>query len=99
MNEFMGLIHGAYDAKSGGFLPGGASLHSCMNAHGPDAAVTERAMASDLKPEKTGNALAFMFETSQVLRATRAALDAPELQPDYDACWRGLEKMFTGRAP
>jgi homogentisate 1,2-dioxygenase len=98
MNEFMGLIYGAYDAKSGGFSPGGASLHSCMNAHGPDAAVTERAMAADLKPEKTGNALAFMFETSQVLRASRYALESPALQPDYDACWRGLGKMFTGRA-
>jgi homogentisate 1,2-dioxygenase len=28
MNEFMGLIQGAYDAKAEGFLPGGASLHS-----------------------------------------------------------------------
>jgi homogentisate 1,2-dioxygenase len=99
MNEFMGLIYGTYDAKSGGFSPGGASLHSCMNAHGPDAVVTERALAADLKPEKTGNALAFMFETSQVLRATRYALDLPELQADYDACWKGLAKMFTGRAP
>ena len=98
MNEFMGLIHGAYDAKAGGFLPGGASLHSCMSAHGPDAAVTERAMASDLAPEKTGNALAFMFETCQVLRASRYALEVPELQRDYDACWQGLRKMFTGRA-
>jgi homogentisate 1,2-dioxygenase len=99
MNEFMGLIYGTYDAKSGGFLPGGASLHSCMNAHGPDAAVTVRAMGADLKPEKTGNALAFMFETSQVLQATRYALDLPELQADYDSCWKGLPKMFTGRAP
>jgi homogentisate 1,2-dioxygenase len=99
MNEFMGLIYGTYDAKSGGFLPGGASLHSCMNAHGPDAAVTVRAMGADLKPEKTGNALAFMFETSQVLQATRYALDLPELQADYDSCWKGLPKMFIGRAP
>lgn len=29
MTEFMGLINGGYDAKKG-FLPGGASLHSCM---------------------------------------------------------------------
>ncbi len=27
MNEFMGLVHGAYDGKQGGFSPGGASLH------------------------------------------------------------------------
>ncbi|HEX4387591.1 MAG TPA: homogentisate 1,2-dioxygenase, partial [Steroidobacteraceae bacterium] len=29
-SEFMGLIHGAYDAKAEGFVPGGASLHNCM---------------------------------------------------------------------
>ena len=26
MNEFMGLVHGAYDAKAEGFVPGGMSL-------------------------------------------------------------------------
>ena len=30
MSEFMGLVHGAYDAKAEGFVPGGASLHNCM---------------------------------------------------------------------
>src|SRR5258708_4948363 len=30
MNEFMGLIHGEYDAKAEGFVPGGSSLHNCM---------------------------------------------------------------------
>src|SRR3546814_549689 len=29
-SEFMGLIHGVYDAKAEGFAPGGASLHNCM---------------------------------------------------------------------
>ena len=42
MNECMGLVHGAYDAKAGGFSPGGLSLHSCMSAHGPDAETTRR---------------------------------------------------------
>src|SRR3546814_13081340 len=28
MSEFMGLIEGVYDAKPGGFLPGGMSLHT-----------------------------------------------------------------------
>jgi homogentisate 1,2-dioxygenase len=34
-SEFMGLIHGVYDAKAEGFMPGGASLHNCMTGHGP----------------------------------------------------------------
>ena len=36
MSEFMGLIHGQYDAKEKGFVPGGMSLHNCMLPHGPD---------------------------------------------------------------
>lgn len=96
MNECMGLVLGAYDAKATGFLPGGLSLHGCMSAHGPDAETAERAMAAELKPQKIDNTLAFMFETQQVLRPTRHALDMPELQSDYDACWQGLRRHFRG---
>ena len=46
MSEFMGLIHGAYDAKAGGFAPGGASLHNCMSAHGPDRESHAKATAA-----------------------------------------------------
>nr|GEZ97257.1 homogentisate 1,2-dioxygenase [Tanacetum cinerariifolium] len=36
MSEFIGLIHGGCEAKADGFLPGGASLYSCMTPHGYD---------------------------------------------------------------
>ena len=98
MNEFMGLIHGAYDGKRGGFEPGGASLHPMMSAHGPDAAVTEAAMAAELAPQRIADTLAFMFETSALLRPTRQALAIPELQRGYDAVWNGLQPRFTGAA-
>ncbi|WP_277053274.1 homogentisate 1,2-dioxygenase [Zestomonas thermotolerans] len=94
MNEFMGLIQGVYDAKAEGFAPGGASLHNCMSAHGPDQATTAQAVAAELKPHKLENTMAFMFETGAVLRPTRYALDCPQLQSDYDACWAGLRKTF-----
>jgi len=99
MNEFMGLVHGAYDAKAGGFTPGGASLHALMSAHGPDAASTAAAMAVDLKPHRIDNTLAFMFETSRLLRPTAFAMASPQLQPDYDACWAGLPKFFEAPKP
>ena len=51
MNEFMGLVFGAYDAKAEGFVPGGASLHNCMAGHGPDAETFERATSAELKPQ------------------------------------------------
>jgi homogentisate 1,2-dioxygenase len=96
MNEFMGLVRGAYDAKAGGFVLGGASLHNCMSPHGPDVASFERAAAAELAPQKIEDTLAFMFETRLVLRPTRFALDADALQRDYDACWANFPKLFSG---
>ena len=95
MSEFMGLVHGAYDAKAEGFVPGGASLHNCMSAHGPDRATFEKAIAADLKPQKIEDTLAFMFETR--LRSCARPASHWKLRPcssDYDACWAGFEKMF-----
>ncbi|MEM8697065.1 MAG: homogentisate 1,2-dioxygenase [Pseudomonadota bacterium] len=92
MSEFMGLIHGEYDAKAGGFAPGGASLHNCMSAHGPDKTSTENAMAADLAPQKIDDTMAFMFESCLPIRPTRFAMDTPLLQMDYDGCWDGFEK-------
>jgi len=39
--------------------------------------------------------MAFMFETSQVLRPTQFALECPQLQPAYDACWASLPATFN----
>ncbi len=99
MNEFVGLVHGVYDGKQGGFMPGGASLHPMMSAHGPDAPTWERASQAELTPHKLDNTLAFMFETRSLLRATEFALSCPQLQADYDSCWRGLGKQFAPVQP
>ncbi|BEV11793.1 homogentisate 1,2-dioxygenase [Asticcacaulis sp. DW145] len=92
MSEFMGLIEGIYDAKAEGFAPGGASLHNCMNAHGPDRASYDAGVSADLKPHKYEGTMAFMFETRFVLRPTPQALTLPGLQGDYDAGWGGFGK-------
>ncbi|MFY2763421.1 homogentisate 1,2-dioxygenase [Arenimonas sp. MALMAid1274] len=95
-SEFMGLVHGAYDAKAEGFVPGGASLHNSMSGHGPDAATFDKATKADLsKPDVIRDTMAFMFETRHVLRPTRQALDAPQRQADYAHCWQGLARHFT----
>jgi homogentisate 1,2-dioxygenase len=94
MNEFMGLVTGAYDAKAEGFAPGGASLHNCMSGHGPDSDTFERAGAIDLKPQKLENTLAFMFETSMVIRPTQFAMDTELRQAEYYRCWQGLKNHF-----
>jgi homogentisate 1,2-dioxygenase len=97
MSEFMGLIHGIYDAKEGGgFAPGGMSLHNSMSGHGPDSMSHGKASAADLKPMKIDNTLAFMFETRLVIKPTKYALETLKPQKDYDACWDGFTKGFKG---
>jgi homogentisate 1,2-dioxygenase len=94
MTEFMGLLFGAYDAKAEGFLPGGASLHNCMTAHGPDAETCERASNAELKPHKIDNTMAFMFESRFAMRLSRYAVESAELQHDYFEGWQGLKRRF-----
>jgi len=96
-SEFMGLIHGVYDAKAAGFVPGGASLHNCMSGHGPDAQTFDKASSSDTStPVKVGDTMAFMFETRTIIRPTPFALDGGLLQGDYFECWQGLRRHFEG---
>ncbi len=98
-SEFMGLICGSYDAKSDGFLPGGASLHNCMTGHGPDAQTFARASYADLSaPTVLRDTMAFMFETRCVIRPTRFALQTPLRQRDYARCWQGLDRRFDPEA-
>ena len=96
MSEFMGLIHGQYDAKEKGFVPGGVSLHNMMLAHGPDAFGFEKASRADLRPVKLADTMAFMFETRFPQILTRFAAEADTLQKDYHECWDGLKKRFNG---
>jgi homogentisate 1,2-dioxygenase len=96
-SEFMGLIHGAYDAKAEGFVPGGASLHNCMSGHGPDADTFAKASQADTsKPHYIADTMAFMFETPTILHPTRYALETSQLQAEYFECWQGLANHFTG---
>jgi homogentisate 1,2-dioxygenase len=94
MSELMGLVHGVYDAKAEGFLPGGVSIHNCMQPHGPDLATFDKAGNAELKPHKIENTLAFMWESRYVFQPTRFALGAPQLQKGYDKVWDGFRKNF-----
>lgn len=99
-SEFMGLIQGVYDAKVDGFLPGGASLHNCMSAHGPDAQTFSTALnQSTNEPQYLRDTLAFMFETRRIIHPTGHALNSPLLQQDYLQCWQDLPKHFDPHQP
>ncbi|KAL6606418.1 hypothetical protein ACP70R_042071 [Stipagrostis hirtigluma subsp. patula] len=97
MSEFMGLIYGIYEAKADGFLPGGASLHSCMTPHGPDTKTYEATIsrADANEPFRLSGTLAFMFESALIPRVCRWALDSPSRDPDYYRCWIGLKSHFS----
>jgi homogentisate 1,2-dioxygenase len=92
MSEFMGLVRGQYDAKQGGFVPGGASIHNAMSAHGPDFASYGRAVAADLEPQYVADTLAFMFESRYPFEATAFAMASASLDANYDAAWDGFTK-------
>nr|XP_012636000.1 homogentisate 1,2-dioxygenase isoform X4 [Microcebus murinus] len=97
MSEFMGLIRGHYEAKQGGFLPGGGSLHSTMTPHGPDADCFEKASKAKLAPERIADGtMAFMFESSLSLAVTKWGLKTSRcLDENYYKCWEPLKSHFT----
>mmetsp|Transcript_3147 Transcript_3147/g.7584 ORF Transcript_3147/g.7584 Transcript_3147/m.7584 type:complete len:273 (-) Transcript_3147:164-982(-) len=96
MSEFMGMVAGKYDAKVG-FSAGGASLHCCMSAHGPDKETTERAEAAELGPAKFEDGLAFMFETSAILKPTPQAMACSFRDMQYKECWKGFARRSLHR--
>ncbi|MCJ1252566.1 hypothetical protein MMC24_000372 [Lignoscripta atroalba] len=98
MSEFMGLIHGQYDAKTGGgFQPAGASLHNVMSAHGPDSMTYEKASTAELKPMKVGEgSMAFMFESCLMVGVTEWGLKTcRKVQEGYNKeSWEPLKPHF-----
>ncbi|KAJ1980444.1 hypothetical protein H4R34_002451 [Dimargaris verticillata] len=100
MSEFMGIIHGQYEAKRDGFLPGGATLHSTMTPHGPDTATVRDATARDLQPGRVADhSQAFMFETCLMLKVTKWALeDSMAVDQNYYRAWSNMPRTFDPTA-
>ncbi|KAI9474993.1 hypothetical protein LPJ78_004904 [Coemansia sp. RSA 989] len=96
MSEFMGLICGEYEAKKDGFLPGGASLHSMMTPHGPDAQTVQHATTRDLLPGRVAdNTQSFMFESMFQLRLTKWAIENKHRDHDYFKAWQSIPITFN----
>jgi homogentisate 1,2-dioxygenase len=100
MSEFMGLIFGVYDGKTGGgFVPGGFSLHNTMLPHGPDRDAFEGASNAALKPHKLEGTLAFMFETRFRQNVTAYAAGIAQRQLGYGTYGSALLKRFDPTRP
>jgi homogentisate 1,2-dioxygenase len=95
MSEYMGLIEGAYDAKTEGFVPGGGSLHNFYSAHGPDRDTFEKASHDSLVPKKIENTMAFMFESRSPYFLSDFALQDGFRQLNYSDCWQGFKRGFS----
>ena len=88
MSEFMGNIVG--------FLPGTASLHSCMAAHGPETEAVRKALTAELAPVRyPENSMQFMFETCYMLKI--APWSVERLDDTYLQSWQGIEKLFVSK--
>jgi len=94
MSEFMGLVHGTYDAKPDSFKPGACSIHNRMTPHGPDGGAVRAGTELDsTKPERYTNTLAFMWETRLPWHASEYALENLH-DADYPKCWGNIERRF-----
>jgi homogentisate 1,2-dioxygenase len=99
MSEYMGLIHGVYDAKlEGGFVPGGASLHNAMTPHGPDTTTFYQGIEGAELPQKISDTMAFMFESCHIFSPTEYAMTSSSRDLDYIQCWQGFKPLFKGDA-
>lgn len=96
MSEFMGNVYGRYEARPDSFLPGGASLHSCMAGHGPDSQTFDRATNVPLPAahRMPDDSLAFMFETTYMMRLTAYSSGVHGPDSQYWRCWEGLKRVF-----
>jgi homogentisate 1,2-dioxygenase len=94
MSEFMGLIHGTYDAKPDSFKMGASSIHNRFTPHGPDGKAVSGGTALDTsKPERYSNTLAFMWETRLPWHPSAYALSNLN-DAEYPQCWGNIPKRF-----
>ena len=91
MSEFMGLVHGEYDAKAEGFVPGGASLHNCMLGARPRRRHLREGERRRARAAQARRHAGLHVREPAYLRPTAQALQASNLQPDYDAVWQDFK--------
>ena len=71
------------------------STPATKTSRGPDSTVFERASTTKLEPFKFDKGLAFMFETSHVLRLTEAFATSDRIDSDYYKCWQSLLQVLA----
>jgi len=72
-----------------------------MTPHGPDGEAFERASTMDVSTptRMPDDSLAFMFESTYVIRLTDWALQEDKLDTQYIKAWHTLKKHFNPTNP
>ena len=97
MMMMMIMMTDRYEAKEEGFCPGGATLHSMMTPHGPDAKCFQDWSNMKLGAMKVAEGTqAFMFETSLQLAVTKWGEETcNKLDQEYYQCWQNIKNNFS----
>ena len=74
------------------------SFTTHRTAHGPDNATFRKAADPVLTqgPIYQNAGMAFMFESTYLLKIAPQGMESPALQKGYAQCWEELPKMFNG---
>lgn len=99
MSEYMGLICGGYDAKTGGgFVPGGGSLHNVMSGHGPDGETVEKETGrkGDAGVKVGGDgSMAFMFESYVDMGVVESVGEEVRQKNYVEHSWGAVRRRFN----
>lgn len=92
--EFLSLIQGTSESRSGDFPPGSMSLHNNWTAHGPDVAAFEGARTATLQPQKIEDTMMIMIESRYPFAQTTQAMNADFRISNAGTGWAGFKKRF-----
>ena len=96
MSEFMGLVHGEYDAKGAASPPAARRLHNCMSGHGPDQASYDKARRRGPQAAQDRRHPGLHVRDADADPDHGMGAKRPTMQLDYDDVWTGFEKGNVG---
>lgn len=70
-----------------------------MASHGPDAEAFERCSSASEDPFLLPDGMAFMFESTYIMRLTPFAVNSDLVDDQYIQCWDGIKTHFDASHP
>ena len=100
-SEFMGLIHGVYDAKAQGFVPGGASAAQLHDRPRSRRGHVREGLDARPLASPTGSSTPWRSCSRRASRSGRRSSRSrrPSCSTTTIKCWQGLTKHFDPTQP